>query len=170
MLIPTRRAEDLFAGWWQLIARWVRCRGRLVWDGEGAVGRWRGGRAELTEECQAFRGMLGTKVIVCKPADPEAKGLIERSMTTWSARSCPAAPSPSPADFNTQFSDWLALVNTRTAPGAGVRPDRPDRRRPGGDAGACRRWRRRPGGARRCGCPGTTTSGWTPTTTRCTRP
>jgi hypothetical protein len=26
----------------------------LVWDGEGAIGRWRGGRSELTGECQAF--------------------------------------------------------------------------------------------------------------------
>ncbi|MGY4649766.1 hypothetical protein ACVWWN_003562 [Mycobacterium sp. URHB0021] len=31
-----------------------------------------------TGECQAFRGTLGAKVVVCKPADPEAKGLIER--------------------------------------------------------------------------------------------
>ena len=38
----------------------------------------RGGRVELTQECQAFRGVLATKFIVCRPADPEAKGLIER--------------------------------------------------------------------------------------------
>jgi hypothetical protein len=24
----------------------------LVWDGEGAIGRWRGGRSELTAECR----------------------------------------------------------------------------------------------------------------------
>ena len=39
----------------------------LVWDGEGAIGRWRGGRVELTGECHAFRGTLGTRVVVCKP-------------------------------------------------------------------------------------------------------
>jgi hypothetical protein len=44
----------------------------LVWDGEGAIGRWRAGKPELTAECQAFRGTLGTKVVVCRPADPEA--------------------------------------------------------------------------------------------------
>jgi hypothetical protein len=32
----------------------------------------------LTGECQAFGGTRGTKVIICKPADPEAKGLAER--------------------------------------------------------------------------------------------
>ena len=31
----------------------------LVWDGEGAIGRWRAGRVELTAECHAFRGTLG---------------------------------------------------------------------------------------------------------------
>jgi transposase len=27
----------------------------------------------------AFRGMLGTRVIQCRPRDPEAKGLVERA-------------------------------------------------------------------------------------------
>jgi hypothetical protein len=27
MLVPSRRAEDLFAGWWRLIERLARCRG-----------------------------------------------------------------------------------------------------------------------------------------------
>jgi len=30
-------------------------------------------------ECQAFRGALGTKVVVCRPADREAKWIIERA-------------------------------------------------------------------------------------------
>jgi hypothetical protein len=33
--------------------------------------------AELTEVMNAFRGTLGIKVIQCRSADPEAKGLIE---------------------------------------------------------------------------------------------
>src|SRR6516225_3359575 len=78
LLIPSRRAEDLYAGWWQLIATLGAVPRALVWDGEGAVGRWRAGRQELTKECQAFRGVLAAKVIICRPGDPEAKGLIER--------------------------------------------------------------------------------------------
>ena len=69
---------NLFAGWWQLTEGLGATPRVLVWDGEGAIGRWRGGRVELTEECQAFRGTLGVKVVVCRPADPEAKGMIER--------------------------------------------------------------------------------------------
>ena len=90
-----RAAEDLFAGWWQLLAGLGAVPRVLVWDGEGAVGRWRGGRRELTAECQAFRGTLATKVLICQPADPEAKGLVERATRLpGDARSCPAARSP----------------------------------------------------------------------------
>ena len=51
----------------------------LVWDNESAVGQWRAGRPQLTEAMNAFRGTLGIKVIQCRPADPEAKGLVERA-------------------------------------------------------------------------------------------
>jgi hypothetical protein len=48
VLIPSRGVEDLFAGWWQLIDNLGAVPRVLVWDGEGAVGRWRAGRSELT--------------------------------------------------------------------------------------------------------------------------
>ena len=48
VLIPSRQAEDLFAGWWQLIAALGAVPRALVWDGEGAIGRWRAGKPELT--------------------------------------------------------------------------------------------------------------------------
>ena len=51
MLIPSRHAEDLFAGWWRLIEGLGAVPRVLVWDGEGAIGRRRGGRTELTGEC-----------------------------------------------------------------------------------------------------------------------
>jgi transposase len=38
VLSPSRRAEDLFAGWWQLIEQLQACPRVLVWDGEGATG------------------------------------------------------------------------------------------------------------------------------------
>ena len=74
MLIPSRHAEDLFAGWWRLIQQLGAVPRVLVWDGEGAIGRRRGGRVELTDQCQAFRGTLGAKVLVCRPADPLLTG------------------------------------------------------------------------------------------------
>ena len=122
MLLPSRRAEDLFAGWWELISGLGSVPRVLVWDGEGAIGRWRGGRVELTRECQAFRGVLATKVIVCRPADPEAKGLIERSHDYLERSFLPGRTFASPADFNTQMTDWLAVANTRTRRVLGCAP------------------------------------------------
>jgi transposase len=122
VLIPTRKAEDLFAGWWQLIERLEAVPRVLVWDGEGAIGRWRGGRVELTEDCQAFRGTLAAKVLVCKPADPEAKGLIERAHDYLERSFLPGRSFTGPHDFNAQLQDWLALVNTRRRRALGCAP------------------------------------------------
>ena len=122
VLIPTRSAADLFAGWWQLIAALGAVPRVLVWDGEGAIGRWRGGRVELTAECQAFRGTLASKVIVCKPADPETKGLIERAHDYLERSFLPGRVFTGPDDFNTQLAQWLTLVNARTRRVLGCAP------------------------------------------------
>jgi transposase len=122
VLVPTRTAADLFAGWWQLIGGLGAVPRVLVWDGEGAIGRWRAGRAELTGDCQAFRGTLGARVVVCKPADPEAKGIIERAHDYLERSFLPGRAFTSPADFNTQLAGWLALVNTRPRRALGCSP------------------------------------------------
>jgi transposase len=122
VLIPSRRSEDLFSGWWQLIERLGSVPRVLVWDGEGAIGRWRAGRVELTGECQAFRGTLGSKVVVCKPADPEAKGLIERAHDYLERSFLPGRSFTSPEDFNAQLQGWLGLVNTRFRRALGCAP------------------------------------------------
>jgi transposase len=85
----------------------------LVWDGEGAVGRWRRGVSELTADTQAFRGVLGARVLICRPADPEAKGLVERANGYLETSFLPGRSFTSPADFNAQLAGWLALANTR---------------------------------------------------------
>jgi transposase len=122
LLIPSRRAEDLFAGWWQHLAGLGAVPRVMVWDGEGAVGRHRGGRSELTRDCQAFRGTLGTKVIILKPADPEAKGIIERAHDYLERSFLPGRAFASPADFNAQLQAWLELVNHRTRRALGCAP------------------------------------------------
>jgi transposase len=122
VLIPTRSAEDLFAGWWGLIEQLGAVPRVLVWDGEGAIGRWRGGRSELTGDCHAFRGTLGAKVWVCRPADPEAKGLLERAHDYLERSFLPGRTFGSPADFNAQLADWLARVNHRVRRVLGCAP------------------------------------------------
>ncbi|HZA19018.1 MAG TPA: IS21 family transposase, partial [Pseudonocardiaceae bacterium] len=113
VLVPTRRAEDLYAGWWQLIEGLGVTPRVLVWDGEGAVGRWRARQSELTRQCQGFRGTLAAKVVICRPADPEAKGLFERLHDYLERSFLPGREFSSPADFNTQLVGFLARANTR---------------------------------------------------------
>lgn len=122
LLIPSRTAADLFCGWWQLIEGLGAVPRVLVWDGEGAIGRWRGGRVELTADCQGFRGTLATKVIVCRPADPEAKGLVERAHDHLERSFLPGRSFTGPQDFNAQLQQWLAVVNTRRRRALGCAP------------------------------------------------
>lgn len=96
-LLPTRSAEDLFAGRWSHLTILGSVARAFVWDGEAAVGRWRGGRVELTAACQAFRGTRAAKVLVCRPAVPPTlrpRAWSSGRTTTSSGRSCPGATSP----------------------------------------------------------------------------
>jgi transposase len=122
VLIPSRKAEDLFAGWWQLISSLGAVPRVLVWDGEGAIGRWRGGRTELTGQCQAFRGTLAAKVVVCKPADPEAKGLVERVHDYLERSFLPGRSFDGPVDINVQLGAWIAVVISRGRRALGCAP------------------------------------------------
>jgi transposase len=122
VLIPTRRSEDLFTRWWQLIEALGAVPRVLVWDGEGAIGRWRGRRSELTVECQGFRGTLATKVVVCRPADPEAKGLVERLHDYLERSFLPGRTFTGLGDFNAQLQGFLVRANTRQHRALGCRP------------------------------------------------
>jgi transposase len=128
LLLPTRRAEDLYAGWWRLLQQLGAVPRVLVWDGEAAVGRWRPRQPQLTAACQGFRGVLGAKVLICKPGDPEAKGIIERLHDYLERSFLPGRSFTGPADFNTQLQAWLGIANRRRKRSLGCGPHGPDRR------------------------------------------
>ncbi|GAA5129475.1 hypothetical protein GCM10023320_50000 [Pseudonocardia adelaidensis] len=50
-------------------------------------------------------------MLVCRPADPEAKGLIERAHDYLERSFLPGRAFAGPAEFNAQLTDWLAVVN-----------------------------------------------------------
>jgi transposase len=112
-MIPTRQAPDLLDGHWTLLSRLGAVPKALVWDNESAVGQWRGGKPQLTETMNAFRGSLGIRVIQCRPADPESKGLVERANGYLETSFLPGRRFASPADFNVQLEQWLVLANNR---------------------------------------------------------
>ncbi len=112
-MIPTRQAPDLIAGHWMLLQRLGAVPKKLVWDNESAIGRWNAGKPQLTAAMDAFRGSLGIQVLQCRPADPEAKGLVERANGYLETSFLPGRAFASPADFNTQLDAWLELANAR---------------------------------------------------------
>jgi transposase len=122
LLIPSRAAEDLFAGWWRLLSRLGAVPRTLVWDGEGAVGKYRRGGPALTAQTQAFRGVLGAKVVICKPNDPEAKGLLERVHGFLETSFLPGRSFTGPADFNTQLGEFFTRANQRWRRSMGCAP------------------------------------------------
>lgn len=122
VMIPSRQSADLLVGHWTLISGWGRVPKALVWDNESAVGQWRAGRPQLTEAMNAFRGTLGIRVIQCRPADPEAKGLVERANGYLETSFLPGRRFGSPVDFNAQLADWLVRANHRKHRMLGCRP------------------------------------------------
>ncbi|MEH0448436.1 MULTISPECIES: DDE-type integrase/transposase/recombinase [unclassified Streptomyces] len=104
-MLPSRSAADLIAGHWRLLTELSAVPRVLVWNNEGAVGSWRLGGPQLTDEFAAFAGLLGIKFLLCKPGDPEAKGLVERANGYLETSFLPGRVFTSPSDFTIQLAD-----------------------------------------------------------------
>jgi hypothetical protein len=108
-MIPTRKTEDLSLGSWELIQQLGRVPRRLIWDNEPGIGRGQ----RRAEGVAWFMGTLATKLVLLPPNDPESKGLLERRNGWFETSFMPGRTFRSPADFNTQFDDWLVKANSR---------------------------------------------------------
>lgn len=108
-MIPTRTTEDLLLGSWELIGQLGRVPRRLIWDNEPGIGRGQ----RRAEGVTAFMGTLATKLVLLPPRDPESKGLLERRNGWFETSFMPGRSFSSPADFNTQFTEWLTRANRR---------------------------------------------------------
>jgi transposase len=112
-MVPSRAAHDVLGGMLHVLAGIGGLPRLFVWDQEGCIGQWRHGRQHLTAEFQAFRGTLGVAVKLCAPADPEAKGVVERTHDYYERSFLPGRRFDDVADFNTQFTGWLRRANMR---------------------------------------------------------
>jgi len=108
-MIPTRHTEDLVLAMWELIEELGAVPRRLIWDNETGIGRGK----KHAEGVAAFAGVLATTVQRLKPYDPESKGVVERRNGYYETSFMPGRSFASPADFNTQFTDWLGTANAR---------------------------------------------------------
>ncbi|MEU6014204.1 IS21 family transposase [Streptomyces sp. NPDC047515] len=107
-MLPSRTTGDLIDGHWRLLLAWGAVPSTLVWDNESGVGR-----GKLTAEFAAFAGLLATKIHLCRPRDPEAKGLVERANGYLETSFLPGRTFSGPGDFNTQLTAWLTVANRR---------------------------------------------------------
>lgn len=117
-MVPTRQTEDLLLGSWSLIEGFGRVPRRLIWDGETGIGRRGRPAAGVAEFC----GTLATHLHQLKPRDPESKGIVERRNGFFETSFMPGRSFVSPADFNTQFTDWLERANRRIVRTLKARP------------------------------------------------
>ncbi|WP_329303911.1 IS21 family transposase [Streptomyces sp. NBC_00659] len=107
-MLPSRTTGDLIDGHWRLLNGWGAVPKTLVWDNEAGVGR-----GKLTAEFAAFAGLLTTRIYLCRPRGPEAKGLVERANGYLETSFLPGRTFSGPGDFNTQLTAWLAVANRR---------------------------------------------------------
>ena len=79
-------------------------------------------RGDDPDDCVTDFAALGVKVIICKPADPEAKGQLERAHDYLERSFLPGRQFTGPADFNDQLTGWLAIANGRVKRVLGCAP------------------------------------------------
>jgi transposase len=117
-MIPTRHTQDLLLGMWLLLQALGRVPRRLVWDNESGIGRGK----RHADGVGAFTGTLATTLQRLKPKDPESKGVVERRNGYFETSFMPGRDFASPADFNSQFADWLTIANGRVVRTVKARP------------------------------------------------
>jgi hypothetical protein len=121
-MVPTRAGHDVLSGMLRVFDQFGAVPRTAVWDQEGCIGQWRAGRQVLTREFQAFRGTLGMHVRLCGPADPEAKGVVERTHDYYERSFLPGRSFDDVEDFNRQFTGWLRRANSRVHATTRCRP------------------------------------------------
>ncbi|MFK0152872.1 DDE-type integrase/transposase/recombinase [Streptomyces sp. NPDC090493] len=109
-MLPSRQTGDLIDAHWRLLTAWGAVPKTLVWDNEAGVGKGR-----LTSEFAAFAGLLAIRVQLCRPRDPEAKGLAERANGHRGTGFLPGRLFTGPDDFNARLTAWLQIANRRSS-------------------------------------------------------
>lgn len=116
-MVPTRAAHDVLAGMVRCFDQMGAVPRKAVWDGEGCIGQWRRGKETYTDEFQRFRGTFGMGARLCKPNDPEAKGVNERGNGYYETSFLPGRSFADVEDFNAQLMAWLKKANRRVHAG-----------------------------------------------------
>jgi hypothetical protein len=109
-LIFSKEAPDILWGLGRCLSRIGVLPEKLVWDREGAI---HAGGGRPTTEFASFCGQLGVGWVILEPADPQAKGILERSHRFMRSNFEPGRRFANHLDFQEQFDGWCDRVNQR---------------------------------------------------------
>ena len=119
-LVFSKSAPDLLRGITRSLWRLGGLPGTLVWDREGAL---HAGAARPTEPFAALCGLLRVGWHFCQPADPQAKGIVERLQGYIETSFEPGRRFANEIDFQDQLDGWFdERANLRTHRALGCRP------------------------------------------------
>jgi transposase len=110
VLVFSKETEDLLAGIAGCIERLGALPKELVWDRQAGI-HGHGGRP--SEAFAAFCGQLKVAWRFCEPADPQAKGAVERLQGDAETNFEPGRRFANDLDFQDQLDAWFAKVNAR---------------------------------------------------------
>jgi transposase len=119
VLVFSRETEDLLAGVAGCLERLGGLPRTLVWDRQAGI-HGHGGRP--TEAFAAFCGQLRVDWHFCEPADPQAKGAVERLQGYAETNFEPGRVFANELDFQDQLDAWFDRVNARTHKTLRARP------------------------------------------------
>jgi transposase len=110
-LVFSKAVEDLLWGIGRCLWSLGGLPGTLVWDREGAL---HAGAGRPTAPYAAFCGQLALGWHFCDPADPQAKGAVERLQGYAETNFEPGRSFLGPEDFQAQLDAWFDKANRRT--------------------------------------------------------
>ena len=118
-LVFSKQTPDLLAGIARCLWRLGGLPRVLVWDRQAGI-HGHGGRP--TAEFAGFCGQLRVDWRFCEPADPQAKGAVERLQGYAETNFEPGRAFANELDFQEQLDGWFTKVNARTHKTLRARP------------------------------------------------
>ena len=119
VLIFSKETEDLLAGIAGCLERLGGLPRTLVWDRQAGI---HGHAGRPSDAFAGFCGQLRVDWHFCEPADPQAKGAVERLQGYAETNFEPGRAFANELDFQDQLDGWFAKVNARTHKTLRARP------------------------------------------------
>ena len=110
-LIFSKEAPDVLWGMTRCVWSIGALPELMVWDREGCL---HAGGGRPTETYAAFCGQLPVGWYFCEPADPQAKGAVERLQGYMETNFEPGRRFANHLDFQLQLDAWFEKANART--------------------------------------------------------